>query len=449
MDSSGGLFSRSELEERERRRAAFVKAEIETSLAEKELEDWRRTRQPPEPSRDSSFQRRFADLTSLPDRFLKAENSHSDCISRTEHDRALDSLRLHHSQELDQERSRMLETLSTKIKEFEASCAEKYQAKLKSTGEAEELRTQLQAARLNEEVVRRKYEGEIALCEQTLQEYRQRLAKAEQGLGAGLKEQLEAKNAELRQMAERVKRLEAADISKGQAETEKSKRLEEDYKKLAMELTEAKLKQKREGELRKRLKEAEFLGEKMKRDHSALVKSYQRSQKKLQTLEEEKTRRTKSPLRSTTLTPRNKQRIDEATATLSQLEHKRQELAQEVQELETQRNQLMQSIRSRDWEDLRSYYETKCLQLNDEVMKWKEKTTSLVSKFYTALKKLKREAKEVRRDMEQTKTDMEAELATAVESTRTRYDLDRTRQTRTGRQLSAGRRRAKADNSFT
>jgi uncharacterized phage infection (PIP) family protein YhgE len=139
--------------------------------------------------------------------------------------------------------------------------------------------------------------------------------------------------------------------------------------------------------LKRKLKEAEFLGEKMKRDHSALLKSYQRSQKKLQAIEEEKTRRAKSPIRSNTLTPRNKQRIDEATTTLSQLEQKRSELTQEITELETQRNQLMQSIRSRDWEDLRSYYEKKCLQLNDEVMKWKEKTTSLVSKFYTALKK--------------------------------------------------------------
>lgn len=141
------------------------------------------------------------------------------------------------------ERNRMLETLSTKLKQFEASCAEKYQTKQRESGQGEiaELRTQLQAA----EVLRRKYEGEIALSEQTLQDYRQRLAKAEQGLGADLREQLEAKNAELRQMAERVKRLEAAEVSKGQAETDKSRRLEEDYKKLAMELTEVKLRQKR------------------------------------------------------------------------------------------------------------------------------------------------------------------------------------------------------------
>jgi hypothetical protein len=54
----------------------------------------------------------------------------------------------------------------------------------------------------------------------------------------------------------------------------------------------------------------------------------------------------------------------------------------------------------------------------------------------------------VRRDMDQTRSDMEAELVTAVENTRARYELERTRQSRTGRQLSAGRRRGKADNSF-
>lgn len=448
MDSSGGLFSRSELEERERRRAAFVKAEIETSLAEKELEDWRRTRQP-EPSRDS-FQRRFADIA-LPERLFKPDNPHSDCISRTEHERLVDTLRLQHAQELDMERSRMLETLSVKIKEFEASCIEKYQSKTRDSSESSELRAQLQAAKANEEVLRRKYEGELALSEQTLQDYRHRLARAEQGLGVNLKEQLEAKNAELKQMAERVKRLETEDATRGQVEVERTRRerLEEDYKKLAMELTESKLKHKRQTDLKKKLKEAEFLSEKLKRDHSALLKTYQRTQKKVQSLEEEKTRRTKSPMRSGPITPRNKQRLDEANTSITQLERKRQELTTEIHDLETQRSQLMQSIHSRDWEDLRTFYEKKCLQLNDEVMKWKEKTTSLVSKFYTALKKLKRETRDVRRDMEQTRTDMESELATAVETMRTHFDLERTRPARTGRQLSAGRRRTKGDNSFT
>ena len=476
-------------------------AEIETSLAEKELDEWRRARQTTyergptqDLLHDSSsdlLQRRLADLKVSPSRKpettdrsytvappSKTEylNVHVDCISKSEHERVIQSLVTTHSKQVEEERGRMLDTLNTKIQEFEQSCTEQYKAKIKTlearsntsgpSSEVAELRAQLQSAKLSEDMIRRKYEGQLALSEQTLQEYRQRLAKAEQGQDADLKVQLESKVRELRHMEERVRKLETDDSSHSKYEEERRRRerLEDDYKRIAMELTEEKLRNKREveGDLKLKLKELEFVNQKLKREHSNLMKVHKRTQKGLQSLEEEKAKwenakRMKSPIRSGTITPRNKAKAEEATISLAAIEKKKQHLSEEVTELESKRNHLIESIQTRDWEDLRSFYEKKCLDLSDEVFRWKEKTTSLVSKFYTALKKLKREGKQVKAEVGMLKEQMETEVTNAVETVRGRYETalgrgerhTRSSAERAKRDTSAGRRRPpKPDSSF-
>lgn len=118
---------------------------------------------------------------------------HAGCMSQKKHAALLKDLAVRHHSELEAERQRHLDQLSQKMAEFEAAHSQQEKAKvsayerrlkdyLKLEKELIELRTVVESCSINEELIKRQFEGVLQQSERSAQDYRYRMESLEQEL---------------------------------------------------------------------------------------------------------------------------------------------------------------------------------------------------------------------------------------------------------------------------
>ena len=280
-----------------------------------------------------------------------------------------------HQKELERQRVDMLEQLDRKMKDYEDSLRREFQQRLdfleqKASERSEndrallDLKGQMTAKTLSEELIRRHYEEKISEINEgkSAQEKEiarlQHLAKLKGDTETDkvkdlrlevehLTQDIASSDAQIAQLRELVAS-QSSQISTLTGKLQSKSKLENEYANLAKELTEEKLRNKREGEgdLKHRLQALEQEHQLLRRDYDTLASMHKRALKDLKRSADES--RTPTKLEST---------------------------------------------------DMKKLYEAKCLELSEEATVWKEKTRKLVSRYYHALEKLQRDNKQVKADL--------------------------------------------------
>jgi len=334
---------------------------------------------------------------------------HAGCMSQKKHAALLKELAVKHHNELEAERQRHLDILSQKMNEFEAAHNQQEKAKvaayerrlkdyLKLEKELVELRTVVETYRINEELIKKQFEGVIQQSERSAQDYRYRMESLEQELNHVRKTQLReseyAKNS-LLQEVDQLRR----DIELQSRDTLKQEEV-------IMSLNQRLLDREQTiAELEHRVLELQQdrLGS---RDYENLLRE------KRQELEDERRLRQKYESEVRILTE-DLNNIRERAWT--------ETYPGTVAEEEFQKESPKFHLESERQSEYKSLSEYKGLTSRNEEGVWKEKSALLATKYYAALRTLRGEVQEVRYEALRSVKTLRTEFEIAVQEVTAKY----------------------------
>mmetsp|Transcript_9515 Transcript_9515/g.18418 ORF Transcript_9515/g.18418 Transcript_9515/m.18418 type:complete len:489 (+) Transcript_9515:797-2263(+) len=334
---------------------------------------------------------------------------HAGCMSQKKHAALLKELAVKHHNELEAERQRHLDILSQKMNEFEAAHNQQEKAKvaayerrlkdyLKLEKELVELRTVVETYRINEELIKKQFEGVIQQSERSAQDYRYRMESLEQELNHVRKTQLReseyAKNS-LLQEVDQLRR----DIELQSRDTLKQEEV-------IMSLNQRLLDREQTiAELEHRVLELQQdrLGS---RDYENMLRE------KRQELEDERRLRQKYESEVRILTE-DLNNIRERAWT--------ETYPGTVAEEEFQKESPKFHLESERQSEYKSLSEYKGLTSRNEEGVWKEKSALLATKYYAALRTLRGEVQEVRYEALRSVKTLRTEFEIAVQEVTAKY----------------------------
>ena len=177
-----------------------------------------------------------------------------DFITKTEHELELRMLQDKHEKEIQDLKLTLAQTYSEKMHDFEDTCLEQYRCKVKeiqnshiSTAEVLELKAKLEVYEANEGLVHSKWHKKVNRLEQALEECNSRL-NTERAKVDNLSQALDTTNYQLSTALNQLGRLNSSNSLQNEQDKKTIDQLTRNYKRVAMELAEEKLKNRHESE---------------------------------------------------------------------------------------------------------------------------------------------------------------------------------------------------------
>jgi len=316
---------------------------------------------------------RYREVLSPPPSGL-SRTHHSHCISRLEHEAALSTLESAHSKAIEEAKWNLLQELDQKMRFFENSCLEQYRDKVKevearaaSTADVLELRAKLQACSLSEEILTKRYEGKLARLQLALNSANARLEQ-EIAQNERLKSIFEAKSRELEGTMALIQRQQRSEEETLGSERKVRLRLEGSLEKMAGDLAAAQASARfpSETEAQRRILALQRANEVLESDKISLQMTLTDLQSTIDREKESKIRAT-NPCSGCEISRKSQFSLQEAR-------------------------------------------------------QWKQKTTQLVTQYYSALNKLKAQGKSLRKEVKTAREDMETQVKSLIEGFRRYYE---------------------------
>ncbi|CAG9327042.1 unnamed protein product [Blepharisma stoltei] len=337
MDLGKRLLTPELVEEREYRKALLLKAELETSLAEKDLASWKR---------NQSYQ-------------IERPNTYSPIFMYKRNDPYKPS-----------------PNLSQSIEKSDSSQKNSY-IELENSGKKIENH--------REEGFKKKYEEICEIYKNETALYRDEIDRLNQIIEVGNKGVVESRKSDEKLLEKlKTKKEEVKELKQKLKEKERIK--DKEFKELEMQTERIKNYVKTEMEMENKKNDAN--GTKAKRKLSqgnAILRP--RSSEPSRISQQNRTLKTKNNTQSQ---PNIKQ-IAAAKEELQGLEEKKKEILEEIKNLEKERNKL-----NKPWKDVKAYYEERVKFLENELSNWRAKAIDLSTKYFSALKALKIEMRETK-----------------------------------------------------
>ena len=411
MEMSWGLMTPAERQEQADRRRALSKATLDADLASQELAPWRK--QPPQTDR---LQDMDSKIEQLKERFqVKTSVSHpslSAMMLVSDHEERLRGLREEHAREMEELRVGMQGDMSDRLAQFEAALETAnrdqfayYEKRLSEAGNSErrarDLSIEVEKMRINEEIVLKSYESLKKQYEAAVKDLTSSNSRLQEEVVAVRQQS----HMDFAQETDRVR----ADLEVLRSELDARK---SDAQKQAEMVNLLKLQLATAEAATKRLEESEA---RMRGDAGR----YREAEYQIRSLEialgEERKRREQFERDYATVTValgklRGEARQEAEEAFRPEIEHLQTENRRIRSEYESKLQSLRSDVHTQAQDHLCTTQATE-KQLRDSVQSqldglkresgmWRDKTVTLVSKYYSVLKSLKREHERLKTDTE-------------------------------------------------
>jgi len=318
---------------------------------------------------------RVSAIPSLQRTFASPTSARSDAVSgfvpQAELDLTVRQLQEQHERAMEQQKGRIGQMYSEKMREFEEVCLSQYRSKVKelenshiSSAQVLQLQAQLEVYEANEAIISKKWENKVIRLEQALDQCKTQLL-AEKTCKNELISALESRDYQLNTVLDQLAQLKSDNEAKKMQEKGVIEQLSGNYKRIAMELAEEKLKNRQSSENSFKIRLSD-----MKKQREEL-----KNQVKLR-------------------------------------ENELMKAKEEIAVLKTRFSPVSTGLN----EEIRSEYEAKVAKISEEAEKWREKSVILVTKMYPVLKQLRIDTSALKRYSQSLKSNLQSELKSVLSS---------------------------------
>lgn len=292
-------------------------------------------------------------------------------VTRVELDLTVQQLQEQHGREMERQKCRFEQIYSEKMREFEEVCLSQYRSKVKelenshfSSAKAIELQAQLEVYEANEALLTKKWENKVIRLEKALEMCKNQLL-AEKTKTKDLISDLESKNYQLNTVLDQFALLKSGNEAKEMQDKGVIEQLTGNYKRLAMELAEEKLKNRQNSENSFKIRISDM-----------------------------------------------KKQREELRNQVKSRENELMKAKEEIAALKTR----FSPVSNGQSEEIRREYEAKIAEIEAEAEKWRGKSVVLVTKMYPVLKQLRVDISDLKRDSKSLKAQQRVELKSVLAS---------------------------------